>query len=252
MDGLGIGLIVMCALLAILFIVARCLKGGLLGVVLKTIASFGFVTSGIIGLIVSDATTIKGILWGSGDYAKWILGLIVIGLVLGMIGDIILDLKVVYPGNDKYFLNTGMGSFFLGHVCYIIAFTLWARPLAHVSSAFTVWEAVLGGVGLAVVGTIGIVLSSKKMGLTFGNYIVQTISYTLILTFTMFYCLLLAIFFGSGLWLSFVAMLVFFLSDVVLSMQYFGGKIASKPLIAINHALYYAAQIMLVAVIFAF
>jgi hypothetical protein len=55
---------------------------------------------------------------------------------------------------------------------------------------------------------------------------------------------------GGGLWLAFAGMVLFFLSDVVLSFQYFGGKIDDKKLIVVNHALYYAAQIILVAVLF--
>jgi hypothetical protein len=239
MNTLGIVLVCICALLAVLFIVARVLKGGILGVLMKTLASFGFVASGIAGVIVSNINI----------NFKWTLGLIVIGLLLGMIGDIVLDLKVVYPGNDKYYLNAGMLSFFLGHVCYISAFTIWANPIQRFTSSISIGSIALIAVAIAVVLTIGIVLSSKKMGLKFGNYLIQTIAYTLILTFSTAYTLVLAMF-GAGLWLTFVAMLVFFLSDIVLSFQYFGGKLDNKILIIINHILYYTAQILLVALLF--
>ena len=240
MSTLGIILISICAVLAILFIVARVMKGGLLGVMIKTLASFGFVTSGIIGLIVSDMIGIY----------KWTLGLIVVGLVLGMIGDIVLDLKVVYPNNDKYYLNAGMLSFFLGHVCFIVAFSLWTDPIERFTSAISIADALLISAGIATLLTLGITFSSKKMGLQFGNYLIQTIAYTFILTFSTTYALILSIF-GAGLWLAFVGLLLFFLSDIVLSFQYFGGKLSNKSLVIVNHALYYAAQIILVAVIFA-
>jgi len=45
-------------------------------------------------------------------------------------------------------------------------------------------------------------------------------------------------------WVFASGMLLFFLSDLVLSMQYFGGK-TQKSLIYINHILYYAAQILI-------
>jgi uncharacterized protein with PQ loop repeat len=55
---------------------------------------------------------------------------------------------------------------------------------------------------------------------------------------------------GVNFWVAFVGLVLFFLSDIVLSFQYFGGKISNKPLIAINHILYYSAQIILLAVLF--
>ena len=239
MSALQIVLLCLCGALAILFIVARVLKGGMLGLILKTVASFGFVSSGVVGIIVSDLT---------GSY-KWALGLIVIGLLLGMIGDIILDLKVIYPNNDKYYLNTGMISFFLGHICYISAFSIIANPITRFTTDLSIIDTLLIGAGASVVLSVGTMLSSKKMGLKFGNFTIQTAGYTFILNFSMIYALILSIL-GVGLWLAFIGLALFLLSDIVLSFQYFGGKIASKPLIAINHALYYAAQIILVAVLF--
>ena len=53
MTTLEIILLCVCATLAIVFIVARTLKGGLGAFILKTVASFGFVTSGILGIVTS-------------------------------------------------------------------------------------------------------------------------------------------------------------------------------------------------------
>ena len=114
MNILEIILLIVCVGLAGLFIWARVKWGGLKGLITKTVASFGFVTSAILGIVMSDAT----------ELSKWAVGLLAVGLLCGMVGDIILDLKVVYPGNDNYYLNTGMGSFFLGHIFYIVAFSL--------------------------------------------------------------------------------------------------------------------------------
>ena len=159
-----------------------------------------------------------------------------------MIGDMVLDLKVIYPDSDKYYLNTGMTAFFLGHGCYITAISL-------LSSLDSLLKPIFIALAVAIALTVFITLSSKSMGLNFGKFTIQTIGYTLILTFAMAYSFVLAIM-GGGLWLTFVGLALFFLSDIVLSFQYFGGKIANKPLIAINHALYYSAQIILLAVLF--
>ena len=233
MTTLEIILLSICVALAIVFIVARTLKGGLCAFLLKTVASFGFVASAILGIVTSCHFC---------NTTKIALGLIAIGLLLGMIGDMVLDLKVVYPDNDKYYLNAGMSSFFLGHGCYIAAFSM----LSGLDSFLT---PILIAVGVAIVLTVLTIAPAKKIGLDFGKFKFQATTYSLILTFAMAYSLVLAIM-GAGLWLTFVGLALFFFSDIVLSFQYFGGKIANKPMIAINHALYYAAQIILLAVLF--
>ena len=243
MAVLEIILLVLCVAFAAGFIVARVKVGGKLGLITKTVASFGFVASAIFGLMVSDAI----------EQSKWAMGLIAIGLLCGMVGDIILDLKVIYPNNDNYYLNTGMASFFVGHVFYIVAFSLLVvANISSYSSNVQIFGCIIPlliSFGVAAVLTLVITFSSKLMGLNFGKFKWQTVGYTFILSCSMVYTLVLAIM-GGDMWLSFVGMALFFLSDVVLSLQYFGGKLDSKVLIAVNHGLYYAAQITILAVLF--
>ena len=244
MSAIEIILLILSVALASLFIVVRVKVGGFMGLITKTIASFGFVTSAIIGLVVTDAT----------ELSKWAVGLLFIGLLCGMIGDIILDLKVIYPDSDKYYLNTGMGSFFVGHIFYIVAFSLLVTANINDYSTnvqlFGCTIPLLITFGASAILTLMITLSSTKMmGLNFGKFKWQTIGYTFILCCSMIYTLVLSIM-GGAMWLAFVGMVLFFLSDVVLSFQYFGGKIENKTMIAVNHGLYYAAQIVIVAVLF--
>ena len=95
MTPLEITLLVVASLLAVLFIAVRTIKGGLAGLILKTLASFAFVATAIVAMITTSAT----------GNIKIAMGLIAIGLLLGMIGDIVLDLKVIYEGNDKWLKN---------------------------------------------------------------------------------------------------------------------------------------------------
>ena len=223
-----------CVLLAIVFIVARTIKGGHLGLMLKILASLGFVVSGVMALTYTEAI---------GD-TKLAMGMIVIGMTLGMIGDILLDLKVIYDC-DSWYLNTGMLSFGLGHMCYFIALTLFALGEASETTL-----PILVALGISIALTIAITISSKTMlHLDYGKYNIQTIAYTFVLSYMVVYSLLLALYLWY-FWIAFAGLLIFFASDIVLSFQYFGGKINSKPLIAINHGLYYIAQIVLLAFIF--
>lgn len=230
MSTLQIILLSLCCATAIIFIVVRTIKGGFAGFILKTIASLAFVISSIIGL-------------GLGTNNTWGNILIVIGLLMGLIGDMVLDLKVIYPDKDVIFLNMGMGAFFLGHISYIVAFSTLTNNTRLLMP-------ILIAIGGGMIITLGTIVSGKKMmGLNFGNYIIQSTAYSFLLSFTLLYTLVLAIM-GGGLWLTAIGFALFLLSDIVLSFQYFGGKIYSKPLIIINHALYYSAQIILLAVLF--
>ena len=225
MEFLDYSLLGLCLVSAIAFILVRVFVGGHWGLMLKIIASVIFVISGVVTLATTDADTFA-------------VSFIVIGLIMGMLGDILLDLKVIYD-NDKFYLNSGMLSFGIGHIFYFVAFT----ALALNENVKLTLPLILSGV-IAVVLTIAITLSSKTMKLDFGKYLWQTVGYTFILSFMTVYTIILAI---NGLSIiACIGLALFFLSDVVLSLQYFGGKISSKPLIAINHALYYLAQITLV------
>ena len=234
MNTLQIILLIVCSVLAIVFIAIRAKFGGLLGVMLKTLASFAFVATAIItmGTNYVDSST------------RITLSIFTLGFLLGMIGDILLDLKVVYPGNDKYYLNAGMLSFGLGHLAYFSAFSMYAVNKFSTDLLMPI----LVSVGAGILLTVAIILVSKKMKLEFGDYLIQTIVYSFLLTFMTVYTLILSIL-GGAMWLGFVGMLLFFLIDIVLSMQYFGGKLESKLLIIVNPGLYYSAQIVLVAVL---
>lgn len=232
MGTLQIILLCVCSMLALIFIIIRAKFGGLAAFLLKTLASFGLVASAFISIAYSPVLADN----------RLILSLIGIGLLLGMIGDMVLDLKVIYD-NDRIYLNSGMLSFGLGHLAYFSAFSLFA-----ISLNCDLLMPILVSAGCAIVLTIAIVLSSKKMQLNFGNFLWQTVAYTFILTFMSAYTLILSIIGGAN-WLAFVGMILFFLSDIVLSLQYFGGKLHNKWLIVINHTLYYAAQIIILAVL---
>ncbi len=232
MNGLSIGLLIASAVLALAFIAIRAWKGGLVAMLLKALASFGFVTMGVMGLATSELEN------------KIPLGLIVLGLVLGMIGDILLDLKVIYD-NDKIYLNAGMLSFGLGQLSYFSALTLLAYETEK-----SLWLPVLVSIGVALAVTAIILIAGNKlMKLEFGEYLGQTITYTILLSFMVEYSLILAILEACP-WIVFVAMALFFLSDVVLSTQYFGGKLHDKVYIVINHVLYYSAQILIALFMF--
>lgn len=232
MELLPIIMLCISCVLAVLFIIFRIIKGGEVAVLLKALASLSLVATAVVGLGTCELDNTTPAI------------LIVVGLLFGMAGDILLDLKVVYD-NDKVYLNGGMLSFALGHIAYFASFTLIAfKSLDYLEFPLIVsfWSAIV--LTFAI-----IVLGKSVMKLDFGKYLWQSIGYTFILSFMVVYAMILSIY-NAGLWYAVIALGLFFVSDLVLSTQYFGGKLQSKPLIAINHILYYSAQIIIAMLVF--
>lgn len=222
-----ITMLVLASLATIAFIVVRVIKGGVPGVLAKTVASLFFIGLGVVAAIVSPAAE------------KWML-LIIFGLVFGLVGDIVLDLKVVYPESNDLYLNGGMISFGIGHILYFIA------VLMIITFNLSV---LLVSLAIALPLAALIMLAGKPMKLNFGKFIVHASLYAFILVFMSVYTVALCIH-GDSIPLMAAGMILFLLSDLVLSPMYFGDKAHDKVFIIVNHALYYAAQICIASFIF--
>ena len=166
-----------------------------------------------------------------------------LGLVFSLIGDIVLDLKVIDRQHDFYYTNFGMGSFALAHMMYLFA-------IIGLSSGVKLWvPAVVSiAISLAVSSLIMLVLA-KPLKLHFGKYFWQSYAYSFILIFMTSFSIYLA-FSVARMWIFATGLSLFLASDLVLSTQYFSDKLDNKFLIVVNHALYYLAQIAIYSVIF--
>lgn len=219
-------LVLACAATA-LFLVVRVTKGGVPGVITKTVASLCFIALGVAGAMSADKIEKSAVL-------------ILFGLVMGLVGDIVLDLKVVYPESNDLYLNAGMASFGIGHFLYLAALLLLIRfnlTTLLVSIAITLPLAAL------------IMFSSKFMKINFGKFLIHSISYAVILTFMSVYTIAISI--SNPKFVLFaVGMVLFLLSDLVLSPMYFGDKKDDKMFCILNHVLYYGAQICIAAFVF--
>lgn len=219
----------------IMFLVFRCWKGGPLGIITKILASFSFMVLGFVGTFVNRMT----------NFSLFVL----LGLLCGLIGDFVLDNKVVYKEHQNIYLNTGMLSFGVGHVFYFVAATIIAVAIGRAKESNISTLNMLVSLGVSLVLTTGIMLMSKPMKLNFGKFFYQTIAYSLVLTFMSCYSVMLAIA-VPVLWTFAVGICLIFVSDLVLSTMYFGGQESNKLLIVLNHAIYYAGQIFIAITLF--
>ncbi|MBR2909570.1 MAG: hypothetical protein IKC11_04400 [Clostridia bacterium] len=212
------------------FLVVRAKKGGCaLAVVLKTVASIGFLAGGIYALSVN-----------SGVFANLF---IVLGLVFALVGDVVLDLKIAYKEDNKLYLNSGITSFTISSALYFVAMIL----LWHTLDKFLLLS--VGSVVIALLFATIVFLLAKPLKLDFSGYKIQVFIYS-------FFVALVAIM-GLGISITVprfalfaVGALLVLVSDLVLSMMYFGGKGDSKVLCSINHILYYLGELFVMSYLF--
>ena len=233
---------IICAILVGLFVVVRVKKGGVMGVYTKILASFGFV---LLGLLLSTNKAVFG------EVFNLAAVFICAGLVCGLIGDIVLDLKVVYKDDEDKHLPVGMIAFGIGHFFYIAAMILAISTEIEICSWDFIWKILVDVFASALLTFLIWFISTNVMKLDFGKHLWATLAYTFILVFVVAFSLTFTICVPNiKLWIMLIGTVLFFLSDIVLSTQYFGGKQDDKLLIAINHILYYAAQIVIALFIF--
>jgi len=222
-----------CMVFTICFIMIRSKGASVYALMTKAMASFCF-----IALFIVSITYEKVFL------SQYIgLGL---GLVLGLIGDILLDLKVVYKEHENEYLVGGFISFGLGHICYILSMIGFVTTGWAVSS---IWLAVGISAGVAVLLTLGVYYTSNIMKNDFGKHTIITMVYTFILMFTTVFAVVLAIM-NANFWSLAIGFVLFTVSDLILSMQYFGGKADNNLLQVLNHSCYYLAQIVIASTLF--
>ena len=213
---------IICALLATTFIIVRVQKGGMTALYLKALASVGFVGLGLV------------MFFGYAP-ADWKSIFVILGLVMGLAGDVLLDFKVVKKEKSDTYLNWGMLAFGVGHIFYFVYLVLQLPE-------FNVWGLIIA-IGVAALITFAIIkFIAPLMKLDFGKFKWQSAAYSFVLSFVMLYAITCAVLTPS-FWLIALGLSLIFVSDLILSTMYFGGKENDKLLCILNHAVYYLGQI---------
>lgn len=195
--------------------------------VLKGAASLFFVALGFVCFAANDA-----------PFGK----LIVIGLILGLVGDVLLNLRNVVAGRKSMLVFAlGILAFLSGHFLYIAA-------LIRLKADVVIWAVLI----TAVISVLAIPplmrrITAPSMGLKIFGYVY------LVVVIAMFSCaaMVLVKLGASALTVLFaVGALLFMVSDFIMIYYSFGKKI--KPLRAINLLSYYAGQLLIaIAILFA-
>jgi len=171
---------------------------------------------------------------------------IIIGLVFGFTGDIWLDLKYIYPKDDKVYTYAGFIVFGIGHIFFITGMYLEFFNNAH-------FLYILIPILIALVAAIGNQFLAKPLKLDFKDKKWIAFSYSIFL-FSLPLCtaslLMINGWQNTTLLLLFIGGVLFVLSDLVLSGTYFGEG-HEKPIdFFFNYLFYYSAQFIIAFSIF--
>ena len=208
-----------CLVIAAVFIAIEKMGMYLVADVIKGVASAFFVALGILSALMCNDP----------EHAR----MVVVGLVLGMVADVLLNLRYVYEGSKaKVAFLTGILVFLGGHVCYIIAclrFCAW--PVA---------ATVLGvALAAALLWWIFANVEAQVAFKVFGVFYIGAI--------TVLNCVVLMALIAdpSQHWLMFFAgTLLFLVSDVILILNTFGPR-QSFVMRVSNLMLYYVGQLLI-------
>lgn len=205
----------------VFFLVIRIKKAGVPALLAKSIPSFFFI-----------ATACAALAANSGQYHYGLL--IIPGLVFGLLGDIWLDLKWVYPEDIDSYLYAGFYSFLTGHLFYLAAIYF------HFDWTFFIITVVLVA---ALAGAAVSIIFEKILKVNYGKFKSTGFLYAFVLMFMTFSSLAAAVTTGGMAWILMSAGGILFLaSDLVLSGMYFGEGRNTPFNVVVNHGLYYSAQ----------
>lgn len=194
------------------------------GVFLKNAVSIFFILTAAVGLIQNPSRVEYGVM-------------ILVGLAFGMLGDIYLDQKWVYPNDMKKYLYAGFVSFGIGHLFYIPA-------MVRAAGIELKWLLIPAAAGLVV--AVGNLLLEKPMKQNFGEYKAIVTVYGFILAFMAATAVTCAVLTGKKTFIVFAAGGVFFLlSDLILSPMYFGEGKNTPMNFILNHVTYYLGQYLI-------
>lgn len=235
------GIYVSCALGLLSFIafVIKCRKKrSVEGVYIKNVVSLFFIATAFSGVMFIINT------YNSGSRGMLQYGVIVMfGLILGMLGDIYLDQKWVYPEHEKQYLYAGFITFLIGHIFYMVSIFMKLSEYVKLKPVHFIAAA-----AIAILIDIINLLLEKPTKQHYGSYKLIVTVYTFFVAGT-FGSALTAAFFtrGTDAFVPFIIYAVgaalFLISDIILSPMYFGDGSKNTPAnFILNHATYYIGQ----------
>ena len=212
---------------SLIFCIKRAKGFSISNLMLKSVSSLCYLLTAVFALISNAAANTYG-------------SLIIFGGALGLVGDILLDLKGIYKKDESTYLKGGFIFFLVGHVFY---------SAAIIYSIKLKWWIILICLACSVAFSWGNLLSAKFTKVHFGAYrgIVFIYSIFLALTLSLSVAGAIVTHFSKGFVILALGALLFTLSDAILSNTFFGRNKDSAMYFFTNHLSYYAGQYLIAA-----
>ncbi len=165
--------------------------------------------------------------------------LLIMGGILGLCGDIALDLKYIYPNDANSYLKAGFLFFLVGHIFY-------SGAVIYHNQFKWWWVVVCVAIALALACTT--VFTANTMKVHYGKFRKVVLSYVAFLLLTNTVSIFAAfVTKETSMIVMAVGSTLFTLSDVVLNFTYFGRGWDKPVHLFVNHFLYYAGQYLIAA-----
>lgn len=231
-----------CSLLVGIWLYYKMHKKGVNNVFFKIFASLSFVVFAVL------LSAIKANVAFYGNYA---VAMLIIGMICGLVGDILFEFKNVYSFHDDKFLTSGLIAFIIEHFCYVVALVLLACDEILLQSFNYILPTILIFVGSIIATIILWIVFHKVYNLNFKGKTLLVNIYNFFLIFASVFGLYLA-FVLTNVYLFILAMgLVVFVAGYFVLLFSFYGRKESTNAVAFSYAfLYYAAQIIISSFIF--
>lgn len=224
---INVGIIALASVVLVFYLIEKIRKYSVKSVLLKTFVSILFMVVAIYSSYANGGRVMNIF--------------IILGLLFGLTGDIWLDLKYVYPEQDKIYSYAGFIVFGIGHILFMTGMFLEFLGDAHF---LYVLLPIVGG----VVVSIANLFIAKPLKIVFGDMTAIAFAYSITL-FSMPLCAL-SLLIANGwasqtLLMMFIGGLLFAISDLVLSQTYFKDG-HEKPIdFVLNYLFYYGAQFVI-------
>ena len=241
-----------------MFLFKRDKKSSIVAIALKALTSLFFLLTALFSLYENIGNNLM-------DNSK-LLALIfmILGLIFGMVGDILLDFKIYFKTLNMRFLClendydilmiTGMSSFGIGHIFYILALMVYT-PIEWMYLIFST-------LGAIILMSFIFLISIKVMKMDFRKFFIPSILYGILLACFVFLSIFKISFsYTKANLFILIGSILFIVSDLILSITYFSKKEdyekkgfmnpESRFMIIMNHITYYAAQFLIaIAILF--
>ena len=227
-----VGLSALAACILVFYVYEKCKAYSVKSVLIKFIVSSLFIAVALLAAYQNKGQVINPF--------------IIFGLLLGLSGDIWLDLKYVHKEYDKIYSYAGFIVFGIGHIFFITGMYL---QFFNGNNVLYIILPIIGGVVISIINQ----LLAIPLKINFGDMKMISIAYSVTL-FSLPLCALslciLTAWSSMTLIMLFIGGLLFAISDIVLSQTCFKEGHETPTDFIFNYLFYYGAQFIIAFSIF--